>query len=186
MSSSGAKFRRTRPTVWKDRAIPSIKDKSNTAADRVLELLREATELAREYYELTDRPLGITGEVAEFEAVRLVPGLRLAPPRQQGYDATRRRAGRSDRIQIKGRRFSAEDGKKTQRTGVINVNHEWDVLMLVLLNERFETVEIHEIPREPVATEIKRPGSNARARGQLPVSWLKKNGRQIWPKPGPR
>ena len=56
-------------------------DESGTDADRVLELLRKATELAREYYELTDRPLGITGEVAEFEAVRLVPDLELAPPR---------------------------------------------------------------------------------------------------------
>jgi hypothetical protein len=51
----------------------------------------------------------------------------------------------------------------------------------VLLNERFEAVEIHEIARRIVAAEVKRPGSNARIRGQLPVAWLKRNGDQIWP-----
>ena len=37
--------------------------------------------------------------------------------------------------------------------------------MLVLLNERFETVEIHEIARGSVVAEIERPGSKARAPG---------------------
>ena len=32
--------------------------------------------------------------------------------------------------------------------------------MLVLLDERFETVGIYEIPLGPLVTEIQRPGSN--------------------------
>lgn len=161
--------------------MPPSERKQKADTDRVLELLRRATQLAREYYELTGRPLGITGEVAEFEAVRLIPRLKLAPPRQLGYDATRTRGGRTEHIQIKGRQFSLTGSRKTQRTGAINVNNEWDVLMLVLLNERFETVEIHEIARELVVAEIKRPGSKARARGQLSISWLKQCGQQVWP-----
>jgi hypothetical protein len=34
----------------------------------ILEVLREAKVLARRYYDLTGKPLGITGEVAEYEA----------------------------------------------------------------------------------------------------------------------
>jgi hypothetical protein len=49
----------------------------------VMEILREAKRLAREYYELTKKPLGITGEVAEYEAPRLI-GLELTPPGQPG------------------------------------------------------------------------------------------------------
>jgi hypothetical protein len=59
------------------------------AEERLLELLGEAKQLAREYYELTAKPLGITGEVAEYEAARLL-GVELAPARTAGYDAVRK------------------------------------------------------------------------------------------------
>ena len=43
---------------------------------RVLDILREAKVLARQYYHLTGKPLGITGEVAEYEAARIL-GIEL-------------------------------------------------------------------------------------------------------------
>ena len=46
--------------------------------ERVLEILRDAKALAREYYQLTGKPLGVTGEVAEYEAARLL-GVELGP-----------------------------------------------------------------------------------------------------------
>lgn len=55
--------------------------------DRVFEILREAKILAQKYYVLTGKHLGITGEVAEYEAARIL-GIELAPARQDGYDAT--------------------------------------------------------------------------------------------------
>jgi hypothetical protein len=36
-----------------------------TSTKRVFELLREVKLLAREYYELSGKPLGVTGEIAE-------------------------------------------------------------------------------------------------------------------------
>ena len=42
--------------------------------------------LAREYYRLTGKPLGITGEVDEYEAARIL-SVELTPARQAGYDA---------------------------------------------------------------------------------------------------
>jgi hypothetical protein len=51
---------------------------------RLQELLATVKDLAREYYELTKgRSLGVTGEVAEYEAARLL-AVRLAPVRQAG------------------------------------------------------------------------------------------------------
>ena len=67
---------------------------------RILALLAEAKGLALEYRTLTGKPLGITGEVAEYEAARLL-SLELTPARQAGYDAIRPSDGR--RYQIKGR-----------------------------------------------------------------------------------
>ena len=39
---------------------------------RMMALLAEAKRLAREYYGLTGKPLGVTDEVAEYDAARLL------------------------------------------------------------------------------------------------------------------
>jgi hypothetical protein len=70
--------------------------------ERIMEILREAKKLAGEYYELTGKPLGIIGEVAEYEAARIL-GVTLTPARQARYDATEPTNGREKLLQIKGR-----------------------------------------------------------------------------------
>ena len=55
---------------------------------RVREILAAVKPLAAEYYRLTKKPLGVTGEIAEYVAAELL-GLELAPPRTPGYDAIR-------------------------------------------------------------------------------------------------
>ena len=50
---------------------------------RVMEILALAKGLARDYHALTGKPLGITGEGAEYEAARLL-GISLTPARQAG------------------------------------------------------------------------------------------------------
>jgi hypothetical protein len=63
---------------------------------RVREILKAVKPLAAEYYRLTGKPLGVTGEVAEYVAAETL-GLALAPARTAGYDALRG----TERIQIK-------------------------------------------------------------------------------------
>jgi hypothetical protein len=65
-------------------------------------ILSEVKALAREYRDLTGKPLGITGEIAEYEASRLI-GCELMGARHKGYDAVEQRDGRRRRLQIKGR-----------------------------------------------------------------------------------
>jgi len=55
-------------------------------SEALTSLLIDIKRIARRYYQLTGRPLGVTGAVAELEAVRLL-GLRAATVRQPGYDA---------------------------------------------------------------------------------------------------
>ena len=59
-----------------------------TSLEDLRELKAEAKALAARYYQLTGKPLGITGEIAELEAAELL-GLSLADARQAGYDAIR-------------------------------------------------------------------------------------------------
>lgn len=68
------------------------------------------------YYELTEKPLRVTGEIAEYEAARIL-NLELWPARQSGYDAVRTGAHPNKRLQIKGRRSS----KPGQRVGTIDL-----------------------------------------------------------------
>jgi hypothetical protein len=70
--------------------------------DRVTAILAGVKRLSCEYYALTGKPLGVTGEVAEFDAAEIL-GLELAPARTAAYDAIRRVGEAVERIQIKGR-----------------------------------------------------------------------------------
>ena len=51
------------------------------------DILARAKQVAIDYYRLTGKPLGITGEVGEYEAARLLK-LKLAIARTPGFDAT--------------------------------------------------------------------------------------------------
>jgi hypothetical protein len=145
----------------------------------VEELLAQAKQLALRYRQLTGRPLGITGEVAEFSAAKLL-GLKLADARQAGYDAVDQRDGKSVRVQVKGRCLF-EGSKPGQRVGAIKLEHKWDVVMLVLMDADFEVREIYEAKRPKVEDALKAPGSKARnQRGALSVSKFKSIGQRVW------
>ena len=146
----------------------------------IMKILGQAKRLARRYRRVTGKPLGVTGEVAEFEAARLL-GLELTAARQAGYDAIRKGKGRKkERLSIKGRCVQA-GASKSQRLGKIDITKEFDAVLVVLLDESLDATVIYEAPRKAVVTEIKKPGSKARSeRGALPVSKFRKIGKRIW------
>ncbi|WP_296934949.1 hypothetical protein [uncultured Marinobacter sp.] len=141
------------------------------------EILAAAKNVAVRFKKLTGKPLGITGEIAEFSAAKLLD-LKLAEARQAGYDATDRE-GR--KVQIKGRCLP-EKPDPGQRLGSIRLDHEWDSVLLVLLDDMFEVIEIWEAERPAVERAILAPGSKARnERGALAVTKFKKIGAKVWP-----
>ena len=152
----------------------------NAAARRIRDILAKVKPLAAEYYELTGKPLGVTGEVAEYVAAEVL-GLELAPPRTPGYDAIRVTPEGERRIQIKGRAFGP-DAKPGQRLGTIKRGAECDAVLLVLLdNQTLEPREMWEAPIEVVEKRLAVPGSKARTRGALRVNEFKGLAEQVWP-----
>lgn len=145
-------------------------------------LLNSAKTLARKYRTLTGKPLGITGEVAEFSAYNHLKNLELTGARTPGFDGFWYRSGKKKRVQIKGRSFP-RDSKKVQRIGQIKLEKPWDSVLLVILDEKFETIAIYEAERDVITRAIKRPGSKARKRGALTVNFFKREGTMVWPKP---
>lgn len=149
---------------------------------RILDILQAAKSLAQEYRRLTGKPLGITGEVAEYEAARLL-GVELTPARQAGYDATEECDGVVRRLQIKGRCL-LPGSKPGQRVGSIDIEKEWDAALLVLLNENFDATAICEANRAAIVAALTAPGSRARnERGALGVAKFRSIGRLRWPVP---
>jgi hypothetical protein len=148
---------------------------------RVEEILETIKPLAGEYYRLTGKPLGVTGEVAEYVVAQTL-GLKLAPAREAGYDAIRITPNGAERIQIKGRAFG-ETSKRSQRLGRIKSGAACDKIILVLLdNSTLEPVEMHEAVYHRVVEHLTAPGSKARnERGAMSVSAFKRLATPIWP-----
>lgn len=152
-------------------------------ARRLKEILAAVKLLAAEYYELTGKPLGVTGEVAEYVAAQTL-GLELAPPRTPGYDAIRRTPDGPRRVQIKGRAYGA-DAKPGQRLGRIKQGAACDSVLVVLLDNRtLEPREMWEADYAEVAKRLAVPGSKARGRGALGVAEFKRLARKVWPPAG--
>jgi hypothetical protein len=145
-------------------------------ARRVRDILATVKSLAVEYYQLTGKPLGVTGEVAEYVAAATL-GLTLVPPRTPGYDALRG----TERIQIKGRAH----GKATdsgQKIGRIKTDAPFDTALLVLMdNATLDAREMWEASYDEIVKRLAVPGSRARARGVLSVPEFKAIARRVWP-----
>lgn len=142
-------------------------------------LMSEARHLAAEYRRATGKSLGgVSGEIAEFDAARL---LDLDLIRDAGgYDAIGRGSREGKRIQIKGRAVF-DESRSGQRIGQLKIDREWDSVMLVLMDQDFESFEIYEAEREDVLEAIEGSGNSRRTkRGLLSVAKFKIIGRLVW------
>ena len=150
--------------------------------EQILDTLLQAKLLAQRYRHLTGKPLGITGEVAEYEAARIL-GIQLTQARQAGYDAIELVGQTERRLQIKGRCI-LEKSKPGQRLGSIDIHKDWDAVLMVLLDGNFDAVEIHEAERAVVIARLAEPGSKSRnERGSLGVNQSRAIGHLRWKRP---
>lgn len=150
-----------------------------TKLDVMGPVMEAAKQVAIDYYRLTGKPLGITGEIGEYYAAKHL-GLELAEARTPGFDAygTNRR-----RIQIKSRSIPQSKKLTGQRLGSIRLEHEWDVVILVLMDKNFEPFEMYEADRESIEEALRKPGSKARnERNALAVTNFISIGTKVWPK----
>lgn len=145
-------------------------------------LIGQARQLAAEYRRTMGKPLpGISNEIALHDAMRL---LSLVPPEAPlaGIDAID--PGRdSKHIQIKSRTIF-DDTKSGQRIGQINVDQQWESVVLVLMDEEYEPYEIYEAERDELLEFIGKSSSSRAKRGALSVARFKIIGRLVWDREG--
>lgn len=146
-------------------------------------LIAQARQLAAEYRRTMGKPLpGISTEIAEFDAVRL---LGLEPHQtagEGGYDAVDPARG-NKRIQIKARTIFDEE-KGGQRVGQLKLGQEWDSVILVLMDESYEPYEIYEADRADLEDFVDQSSSSRAKRGALSVARFKIIGRLLWDRVG--
>ncbi len=158
-----------------------VKDKWDKTVSlySVDKLISEARRIAAEYRRATGKPLGISAEIAAHDACTY---LELeACEDAVGYDAIGLNGDRKGcRFQIKGRAIFDEK-KGGQRLGQIKTEQEWDKILLVLMNEDFETTEIYEASREDMLEELGEAGtSNRKKRGAMSVARFKHLAKLVW------
>jgi hypothetical protein len=142
-------------------------ENSDEKNEKIKQILADVRRLAVEYYQLTKKPLGCTGEIAEYIAAEKL-GLKLVAARAAGYDAIRETSEREEKIQIKGRAHDRRR-KPGQRISRIRIDSECDKVLLVLLhNDDMQPYEIWEADFEDVKKHLQRePISKSHARGAL-------------------
>jgi len=143
-------------------------------------LISEARRIAAEYRRATGKPLGISAEIARHDACTF---LNLEPQEDAvGYDALGLSGERKDlRFQIKGRAIFDEK-KGGQRLGQIKVEQNWDKILLVLMNEEFETTEIYQASKEDMLDDIEDASENSsrNKRGAMSVARFKRLAELVW------
>lgn len=143
-------------------------------------LMNEARRVAAEYRKATGQPLPLSGEIAKYDASRLLD-LEAAQNPSVGYDAIGRSGVLKDvRVQIKGRAIF-DEGKSGQRIGQLRMEQPWDSVVLVLMDDEFETFEIYAADREAIEEAVKESeGSKRNKRGAMSVAKFKAIGRMVW------
>lgn len=157
---------------------PRIKSELTVTAYDIEKLMLEARKLATNFRLATGKPLAISNEIAVHDVIRLMD-LTPAPAGSGGYDAVGRGPREGQRIQIKGRTITC-DTKLNQRIGQIKPEQDWDSIMLVLLDDAYEALEIHEAGRQAILQAVAQSSSKRRNRGALSVARFKHIGKRVW------
>ncbi|MEQ8661981.1 MAG: hypothetical protein RLW62_14285 [Gammaproteobacteria bacterium] len=140
-------------------------------------LMAEARRLAAEYRRATGKTLAISGEIAVSDAITL---LDLVPAEDgaEGYDAIRRGAAGSERLQVKARMLFDDTTRRPHRLGQLKTDKPWDAVLLVLMDENYDTVEMIEASRAAIEASLAEATPNRR--GTLSVARFRNIGRLVW------
>lgn len=140
------------------------------------EIIEQIRTSASSYYKLTGKPLGVTGEIGEYDAAHLL-GMVLAEARQKGYDAIK---SDGSKVQIKTRALNKNADKISGRVGAIKTNCEWDTVILVIMDRGYNTIAIYEADRKSIEHAKTRLNGKARKEGKIAISEFIKKGRKVW------
>ena len=112
------------------------------------QLIDNIISLAIRYRQRFGKSLGITSEIGEYKASKLLKLDRAQGNINKGFDAV---DSEGKKVQIKSRICSRNKG----RTGIFN-NYDFDYAVLVLMSENYEVTDIYKLGKQEIKEEIDR------------------------------
>jgi len=146
----------------------------------VSKLIAETRRLAADYKRATGTSLAVSSEIAKHDACELLQLRSADSETEGGFDAIGEFPDWLDlKIQIKGRAIF-DESKSGQRIGQLKLDKIWDAVVLVLMNEEFETQEIYMAKRGEVEQELEELDSKRQNRGAMTIARFKHLARLVW------
>ncbi|MCG6938440.1 MAG: hypothetical protein LJE83_09770 [Gammaproteobacteria bacterium] len=143
-------------------------------------LINETRRLATEFKRTTGTVLPVSGEIARYDVSRHLD-LTLCDDNNCGYDAIGNEQRKGQRVQIKSR-VIGDAVKSSHRIGQLNVNGEWDVVILSLMDNKFEPLEMYQASREEILEATSKSNSTRSKRGAISVTKFMIIGQLVWTK----
>lgn len=142
-------------------------------------LMHETRQLAAKYRKTTGSSLPVTGEISRFDVAKALD-LQLIEDMTLGYDAIGRGERKGLRILIKGR-VIFEDSRSSPRIGQIKSDGRWDSVIMVLFDDDYLPVEMHEASSDDIEAALNTKADSAnKKRGAMSVAQFKIIGRLVW------
>lgn len=142
-------------------------------------LIEQTRKLAAEYRLATGQALPVSSEIANYDAARLL-GLTLNQSSTAGFDAIGESGPlEGKRVQIKGRVIFDEQ-KSGQRIGQLKMEQEWDTILLVVMDDKYDTIEIYAADREEIDAAQQEGQGKRNKRGAMSVAKFKHISRLVW------
>ena len=141
------------------------------------ELMTQTRKLAAKYYHATKQILPVSGELAKYDAVRLLNLTEVTEP-QTGVDAIDQN---NTQILIKSR-VIFDESKSGQRIGQLKTDGHWQAVVLVLFDKDYQPLSIYRTSRQEIESTIDRAQASKRSnRGIMSVARFKSISQLVWP-----
>lgn len=138
-------------------------------------LMVQTRKLAAEYYQATNQPLPVSGEIAKYDAARLLD-LKKPSTEISGVDAVN-----DDGIQVQIKsRVIFKERYSNYRVGQINMDAEWNKVLLVLMKPDYYPFEIYVIDRAEIEDASESENPNRAKKGAMSVAKFIALGRLAW------
>ena len=146
----------------------------------VSKLIAQTRRLAADYRRATGTTLAVSSEIAKHDACEFLQLKPAGTATEGGFDAVGAHPDWQDlKIQIKGRAIF-DESKSGQRIGQLKLDKSWDAVVLVLMNEEFETQEIYMAIRSEIEQELEALDSKRQSRGAMSIARFKHLARLVW------
>ena len=143
-------------------------------------LINETRRLAAEFKRTTGTMLPVSGEIARYDVARLLD-LTLNEDHNCGYDAMGNNHREGLRVQIKSR-VIGDTVNSGHRIGQLNLNGDWDIIILSLMDNEFEPLEMYQLSHEEVAKALALSSEKRGKRGAISVAKFRIISELVWTK----